>query len=73
MESMVLLQRALEDAKNNNEALRAADIVIWGAGNTTLLYEECIGEEKLIPCYYCDSNKIKQGSTFFGKRGYFAG
>lgn len=64
MESMVLLQRALEDAKNNNEALRAADIVIWGAGNTTLLYEECIGEEKLIPCYYCDSNKIKQGSTF---------
>lgn len=31
MESMVLLQRALEDAKNNNEALRAADIVIWGS------------------------------------------
>lgn len=64
MENMVLLQRALEDAKHNNEMLKTADIVIWGAGNTTLLYEESIREERLIPRYYCDSNRTKQGSTF---------
>ena len=67
MEDLTYLQEALKKAKQYDEILKYSDIVIWGTGNTTLLYEECIREEKLEPCYYCDSDKSKQGALFAGK------
>lgn len=53
--------------KNIEQAIMYNDIVIFGAGNTALLYSECFETEKINIKFFCDNNKEKQGKTFMGK------
>jgi len=41
-------------------------IVIFGTGNTSVLYQKCFENEGIKPVYYLDNNESKQGNTFHG-------
>jgi len=41
-------------------------IVIFGAGNTSLLYQKCFEHEGIHPAYYIDNSEAKQGTIFQG-------
>ena len=44
------------------------EILIFGAGNTALLYESCFKTEGISPLYFIDNNPVKHGKTFQGKK-----
>jgi FlaA1/EpsC-like NDP-sugar epimerase len=46
--------------------LNAYNIVVFGAGNTSVLYQECFKQEKIKPVYYIDNNPEKLNATFYG-------
>jgi len=41
-------------------------VVVFGAGNTSLLYQKCFKHEGIHPIYYIDNSEIKQGTVFQG-------
>lgn len=44
------------------------EVLIYGAGNTAVLYECCFKVEGISPAYFIDSNPEKHGNIFQGKR-----
>lgn len=44
------------------------DVLIYGAGNTAVLYEACFKIEEISPVYFIDSNPEKHGKFFQGKK-----
>jgi hypothetical protein len=46
--------------------LNAYNIVIYGAGNTSVLYQECFKQEEIKPMYYVDNNTAKHNTVFYG-------
>ncbi len=67
MEFYKQFKERLLEAKEKSEAIKQAEVVVWGAGNTSLLYKSCFDYEKIDPKYFCDKNKEKQGKLFCGK------
>lgn len=59
------LKHVLDDRKIEL-SLKTYDIVIFGAGNTSILYQNCFAREGIIPKYYIDNNPLKQG-TYLGE------
>jgi len=41
-------------------------VVVFGAGNTSLLYQKCFEREGIHPVYYIDNSETKQGTIFQG-------
>jgi FkbM family methyltransferase len=41
-------------------------VVVFGAGNTSLLYQKCFEREGIHPAYYIDNSEAKQGTVFQG-------
>jgi len=41
-------------------------VVVFGAGNTSLLYQKCFEREGIHPVYYIDNSEAKQGTVFQG-------
>jgi FkbM family methyltransferase len=41
-------------------------VVVFGAGNTSLLYQKCFEREGIRPVYYVDNSEAKQGTVFQG-------
>jgi FkbM family methyltransferase len=41
-------------------------VVVFGAGNTSLLYQKCFEREGIHPAYYIDNSKVKQETVFQG-------
>ena len=39
-------------------------VVVFGAGNTSLLYQKCFEHEGIHPVYYIDNSEEKQGTVF---------
>lgn len=39
-------------------------IVVFGAGNTSILYQDCFTREGILPKYYVDNDPVKQGTLF---------
>lgn len=50
------LDNVLTSRFKNNFELNNYTVVIWGGGNTTLLYQKCFERENIIPDYYADNN-----------------
>lgn len=48
--------------------LENREVLVFGAGNTALLYEPCFKTEGISPLYFIDSNPDKHGKTFQGKK-----
>lgn len=44
------------------------EVLIYGAGNTAVLYESCFQIEEISPVYFIDSNPEKHGKFFQGKK-----
>lgn len=42
--------------------------IVWGCGNTSMLYQNAFEREKIEPFAYADNNTEKQKSGFMGKR-----
>ncbi|MGN0407151.1 MAG: FkbM family methyltransferase [Bacteroides sp.] len=61
------LRGSLQEAKAIESLIRESEIVIFGAGNTSVLYAECFENEKINIKFFCDNNKNKQGKIFMGK------
>uniref|UniRef100_UPI004056DF5F FkbM family methyltransferase n=1 Tax=Agathobacter sp. TaxID=2021311 RepID=UPI004056DF5F len=60
-------RQKLERLKDADEQMKDGGVVIFGTGNTSLLYQGCLEAEKIVPLYFCDNNKAKWGSIFLGK------
>jgi len=41
-------------------------VVVFGAGNTSVLYQKCFEQEGIKPVYYVDNSAAKQGTLFQG-------
>jgi FkbM family methyltransferase len=41
-------------------------VVVFGAGNTSALYQKCFEAEGIRPAYYVDNSEAKQGTVFHG-------
>jgi glutamyl-tRNA reductase len=41
-------------------------VVVFGAGNTSVLYQKCFEREGINPVYYIDNSEAKQGTIFQG-------
>lgn len=44
------------------------EVLIYGAGNTAVLYESCFKMEEISPAYFIDGNPEKHGKSFQGKK-----
>ena len=69
----VIIQNDMMNAKIYFESIREecsgienSQIIIWGAGNTATLYEQCIAQMKNLYAF-CDSNSQKHGRIIRGK------
>jgi FkbM family methyltransferase len=58
----------LEDALSNVRSYDLNDytVVVFGAGNTSVLYQKCFESEGIRPVYYVDNSEAKQGIVFQG-------
>jgi len=66
-----LKQQLLENKiKIKKHDIENKDIIIFGAGNTTNLYQKNFALELLNPICYIDNNKKKWGTIFHGKTVY---
>jgi FkbM family methyltransferase len=54
------------DNKISEHSLKGRDIVIFGAGNTSLLYGKCFEKEKISISCFCDNDTAKHGKMFLG-------
>jgi hypothetical protein len=46
--------------------LNSYTVVVFGAGNTSVLYQKCFMQEEIKPVYYIDNNISKQNTLFQG-------
>ena len=60
--------RKLKGAYDFFQRTKDRDIVIFGAGNTAVLYKECIESEDVDIACFCDNNASKQNTCFMGKK-----
>jgi FkbM family methyltransferase len=58
------LKKILSDVPLYN--LNDYTVVVFGAGNTSLLYQKCFEHEGIHPVYYIDNSEAKQGTVFQG-------
>ena len=57
----------LEKELNSIPQLSPANgIIIFGAGNTSALYQKCFEKEGIKPLFYVDNNVSKHGTLFYG-------
>lgn len=72
---MISGMRYYEELKNRLEKAEeiykifeeCSETVVFGAGNTSSLYEPCIRQEKINPLFFCDNDHKKKGTFFCGK------
>jgi FkbM family methyltransferase len=57
------LTRALSEIPDYD--LNNHTVVIFGAGNTSVLYQKCFAQEGIDPIYYIDNNISKQNTVFY--------
>jgi FkbM family methyltransferase len=57
------LEKFLEEIKKYN--LDDYTVAVFGAGNTSVLYQKCFEQEGINPAYYIDNNKTKQDTVFY--------
>jgi hypothetical protein len=57
------LANFLEEIKQYN--LNVHTVVVFGAGNTSVLYQKCFARAGITPVYYIDNNKAKQDTVFY--------
>lgn len=64
------MMKNIYDILSTNEPLyRSIDeytVVVFGAGNTSVLYQKCFELEGIKPVYYLDNNASKQDTVFQG-------
>jgi FkbM family methyltransferase len=53
-------------SKNQFRDLNNYTVVIFGAGNTSILYQKCFAQEGIKPVYYIDNDISKQNTVFQG-------
>jgi len=58
------MKKILKKIKSYN--LDDYTVVVFGAGNTSLLYQKCFEREGIHPVYYIDNSEAKQGTVFLG-------
>jgi FkbM family methyltransferase len=58
------LEKVLSNVQLYN--LDECTVVVFGAGNTSLLYQQCFEREGIHPVYYIDNSEAKQGTVFHG-------
>jgi len=58
------LKKVLSNIKPYN--LNDYTVVVFGAGNTSLLYQKCFEHEGIRPVYYIDNSEAKLGTVFQG-------
>jgi FkbM family methyltransferase len=58
------LERVLSDIQSYD--LDNYTVVVFGAGNTSVLYQKCFESEGIRPVYYIDNSEAKQGTVFQG-------
>lgn len=49
------------DSCSINVNTKNCELVVFGAGNTSVLYQNCFVREGITPKYYIDNNPLKQG------------
>ncbi|GHT48152.1 hypothetical protein FACS1894102_0540 [Spirochaetia bacterium] len=54
-------------SKNKKLNLDNYTVVVFGAGNTSVLYQKCFSHENIQPLYYVDNSPAKQNTIFQGK------
>jgi len=58
------LKKVLSKVRQYN--LNDYTVVVFGAGNTSLLYQKCFEREGIHPVFYIDNSEAKQGTVFQG-------
>lgn len=61
-------KETLFSALEKNIDLSNREVLIYGAGNTSVLYESCFKIEEISPTYFIDSNPKKHGKIFQERR-----
>ena len=67
MSSFEQFCKKLKGAHDFFQKTNDKNIVVFGAGNTAVLYKECIESEDIEIACFCDNNVSKQNTSFMGK------